>query len=350
MVTASTSAYLVAPEDYIGNKLSSYAQYFTLTLTALNETSSNSAPYNVLLSGNGLEVGALFDQSSVPSGTVSLAVQLHEAFGWVNTASNEPVTAFDLQLVLSNLDNISISIDFDSDVVLHAIALVTAVPSEDNETPVTWVEQCTCPDNYTGLSCEQCAEGYTRSELGLCELCECNGFSETCDTDTGACTNCSMSTTGASCEQCIQGTFGDPLQGIECLPCPCPASDGLGQFSDECELQSSGDVVCLNCPQGHIGQRCQQCDEGFSGDPTGSLSGVPTMCSDCTCNGNIDINISGSCDTLTGVCLLCLNDTGGSQCERCADGFYGDAIFEKNCTGMCTILATATDTTQYMYQ
>lgn len=53
------------------------------------------------------------------------------------------------------------------------------------------VEQCVCPAGHTGLSCEDCDAGYTRSEqglyLGLCELCDCNGHSEQCDPDTGVC-------------------------------------------------------------------------------------------------------------------------------------------------------------------
>lgn len=54
------------------------------------------------------------------------------------------------------------------------------------------VEQCSCPVGYTGLSCEDCAVGYTRSDsglyLGTCEPCDCNGRSRECDPETGECT------------------------------------------------------------------------------------------------------------------------------------------------------------------
>lgn len=53
------------------------------------------------------------------------------------------------------------------------------------------VELCNCPPGYRGPSCEECEAGYTRIEdglfLGVCEPCNCNGFSSECDPDTGHC-------------------------------------------------------------------------------------------------------------------------------------------------------------------
>lgn len=53
------------------------------------------------------------------------------------------------------------------------------------------VEQCSCPPNYVGLSCEECADGYYRVSSGLfggnCIPCQCNGHASTCDKTTGIC-------------------------------------------------------------------------------------------------------------------------------------------------------------------
>jgi hypothetical protein len=53
------------------------------------------------------------------------------------------------------------------------------------------VEQCQCPQPYKGLSCEDCAPGYYRSQTGpyggYCVPCQCNGHSDTCDQITGVC-------------------------------------------------------------------------------------------------------------------------------------------------------------------
>lgn len=41
----------------------------------------------------------------------------------------------------------------------------------------------------------------------------------------------------------------------------------------------------------------------------------------------------GSCESTTGECMLCLNNTSGRACEICKSGYYGDAIFKKDCSG-----------------
>lgn len=57
------------------------------------------------------------------------------------------------------------------------------------------VESCSCPPGYKGLSCEDCAPGWTRSKnsygrdeipLGTCEPCNCLGGGS-CDPETGEC-------------------------------------------------------------------------------------------------------------------------------------------------------------------
>lgn len=87
-----------------------------------------------------------------------------------------------------------------------------------------------------------------------------------------------------------------------------------------------------NKPYSQSGQQCESCISGYFGDPTGSM-GVATGCSDCQCSGNIDTEDPSSCNRVTGVCERCLNNTAGQQCERCQEGFYGDAVTAKNCTG-----------------
>ena len=105
----------------------------------------------------------------------------------------------------------------------------------------TAVEECQCPEGYKGLSCENCAPGFTRSGsglyLGTCTPCQCNGKSSTCDPENGVCSvkkvqnkilivttiqDCRDYTTGSQCEQCSPGYTKDPHRG-GCMPdsgCP----------------------------------------------------------------------------------------------------------------------------------
>jgi len=41
------------------------------------------------------------------------------------------------------------------------------------------------------------------------------------------------------------------------------------------------------------------------------------------CSGNIDVSDPQSCDSVSGECLQCLNDSHGPACSLCAPGFFG---------------------------
>lgn len=54
------------------------------------------------------------------------------------------------------------------------------------------VEDCRCPEGYTGLSCQRCADGYLRVSdgrggVGRCVRCNCNGHATSCDPESGRC-------------------------------------------------------------------------------------------------------------------------------------------------------------------
>ena len=66
------------------------------------------------------------------------------------------------------------------------------------ENPLT---NCSCPPEYNGQFCEQCASGYTRSMPNggpyvTCVPCQCNGDSDKCHPDTGECLDYQPTTTG----------------------------------------------------------------------------------------------------------------------------------------------------------
>uniref|UniRef100_A0A1I8JS10 Laminin EGF-like domain-containing protein n=1 Tax=Macrostomum lignano TaxID=282301 RepID=A0A1I8JS10_9PLAT len=142
---------------------------------------------------------------------------------------------------------------------------------------------------YSGLSCEACQPGYRRvfNRLmgGDCAKCDCNGQSDVCDANTGAC--------GDHCERCRPGYYGNPKAGVPCRHCELPR-----QFSSRCQLRpgSARDYICENCAEGHTGAHCEQC-----------------RC------------VVDTCDTVSGRCKACSFNTEGERCETCQDGFYGTA-------------------------
>lgn len=61
-------------------------------------------------------------------------------------------------------------------------------------------------------------------------------------------------------------------------------------------------------------------------------------CAPCECHGNVNPQEEGYCDPFTGQCLKCLGNTAGHHCEKCADGYYGDAVTDRNCRGKLLLL------------
>lgn len=136
-------------------------------------------------------------------------------------------------MALADLDELLIRATYSTRTAAASIADVamdTAVPPQPGLPPAPEVEECRCPPGYHGLSCQvtppthtpsvplppfggilgghstdhplfcsphpphprqDCAPGYTRTGgglyLGHCELCECNGHSESCHPESGIC-------------------------------------------------------------------------------------------------------------------------------------------------------------------
>lgn len=238
--------------------------------------------------------------------------------------------------LLSNITAIRIHATFGVDNAVSFLGDITLGHSTPSTGlfPVGNVESCSpCPQGYYGERCEYCAVGYRREPsytgpFANCVPCHCHNHSFSCDVETGKCA-CQHHTTGDNCERCLPGYYGQAHYGTpdDCKKCPCPAGVSCSQ------LPNSNNVVCLNCPAGYTGDRCEYCDDGYFGDPEGLVTGVRRPCELCSCSGNVDQNTIGNCNTTTGHCLRCTRNTYGVYCEKCLPGHWGDALQDIKCHG-----------------
>ncbi|XP_058998585.1 laminin subunit gamma-3 isoform X1 [Mustela lutreola] len=316
---------LTLPEKFLGDQRFSYGQPLILTFRV--PPGGSPPPMQLRLEGAGLALTLQHSGLSGPPDSgqpreVRLRFRLQET----SEDADPPLPPFHFQRLLANLTALRIRAGRgpgpSGQVFLTEGRLTSA--QRGLSPPASWVETCSCPKGYAGQFCESCAPGHKReTPLGGpytdCVPCTCNQHG-TCDPHTGIC-QCGHHTEGPSCERCLPGFYGNPFAGQadDCQPCPCPGGSACTAIPE------SSEVVCTHCPLGQRGRRCEICDDGYFGDPLG-LSGAPQPCQRCQCSGNVDPNAVGNCDPLSGHCLRCLHHTTGAHCERCQDGFYGNAL------------------------
>ncbi|XP_052771601.1 attractin-like protein 1 isoform X2 [Mya arenaria] len=92
-----------------------------------------------------------------------------------------------------------------------------------------------------------------------CPLCQCNGHSS-CTNVSDQCDACQNLTTGDHCEQCIQGYHGNPRNGGNCTACSCN-----GQ-AENCNSETG---ACFCRTRGVKGHNCNVCDtdNNYFGNP-----------------------------------------------------------------------------------
>nr|XP_022904333.1 laminin subunit gamma-1 isoform X1 [Onthophagus taurus] len=342
-VTASgyDAIYFLAPDRFLGDQRASYNQLLKFSLR-IGENNPIPKAADITLEGSGSYIrSAIFAQRNpMPSvQTQEYKFRLHQdpKFGWQPKHSARAFVS-----ILTNLTAIKIRGTYTPGGVgfLDNFRLETASRGVAGK-PANWVEQCECPEGYVGQFCESCAPGYRHSpSLGgpfmPCIPCDCNKHADICDSETGKCI-CQDKTAGDNCEICAKGYYGNALGGTrdDCKPCGCPNGGACIQLDEEL-------IMCIECPLGYTGHRCESCADGYFGDPLGKY-GPPSECQQCDCNFNIDLNAIGNCNTTTGECLKCVHNTGGPRCDKCLSGFFGDALkLPKGDCQQCECYALAT--------
>merc|ERR1719354_611702 len=110
---------------------------------------------------------------------------------WVTPSGNQ-ISRNQLMVRLNNMQRVFIRGSYASDgsqqTRLENVNLEFADEGTDG-TSVLTVEECVCPDGYTGSSCQLCAPGYytdTQDQWGpICRKCNCNNHADVCHPTTG---------------------------------------------------------------------------------------------------------------------------------------------------------------------
>ncbi|XP_030839547.1 laminin subunit alpha-2 [Strongylocentrotus purpuratus] len=336
--------YWLASREYLGNKLSSHGGYLTFTVSySIQRGDVYQQPTrdaDIVIEGDRLRLYQSFLYIR-PEEERTARIQMAATNWFVLTPDvdlsagvmGRRATPEEFMRVLSDVRALLIRASYNTRPIESRLKNV--VLEEVQRTAVTAsflasVEQCECPPTYEGFSCESCEYGYRRVNNalygGVCERCDCNNHSPECDPYMGECSQCDHNTYGPHCESCLPGFYGDATSGLAdaCQPCACPREDQGSSFSPTCIADDRYGFVCNQCATGHGGPRCDKCVDGFYGDPM--TTGLACRPCSLNCNGNLDTSSPGSCDTYTGACLLCREGSVGDHCQRCALGFYGDAI------------------------
>nr|XP_054772039.1 laminin-like protein epi-1 [Lytechinus pictus] len=335
-----SAIYWSASDKFIGNKLTSYGGKLEYTVRnnpqpaiGVDGPAQPMRRPDILISGNNISIMYLHINQPEPGQDLSVSVELKEN-NFQYSISAAEVSRSDFMTVLANIDSLQIRAQYYDRILtadLVGVSMDTTKRNGDGAVAQE-VERCRCPPQYQGLSCEQCAEGHYRLPgsgpyLGQCVPCNCNGHASQCDPKTGQCLNCQHNTEGDQCERCKNGYYGDAPSGEPdaCKICSCPQPVENLNFAQTCTFSPEGEQFCI-CQPGHTGQYCDQCVEGYYGNPYQGQA-----CRRCDCSGNTDPNTGLSeCDQSSGNCTSCRVETKGRRCEDCNDWFYGDARVQ-NC-------------------
>uniref|UniRef100_UPI00358F08DF basement membrane-specific heparan sulfate proteoglycan core protein isoform X2 n=1 Tax=Myxine glutinosa TaxID=7769 RepID=UPI00358F08DF len=350
----TASSYWSLPDQFLGNKVGSYRGYLRYRIHyGLGRVSMAPLPDqpDVLLEGP--DYSLLYKPRQLTQPDLDNELEVHFVEGnWVDERDGHVVSREELLLVLGQLQRVLIRTVYEPRMVnvgLAHIVMDTTASRNTNLGISAGVEECRCPAGYQGLSCEECALGFTRVPsgpyLGTCVGCSCNGHSSTCDDVNGHCLRCQHNTEGPQCERCHPGYFGDATKGrpSDCMLCPCPYTERPNQFSDTCHLDTDGRPTCDACQLGYEGRRCERCADGYSGNPMapgGSCQKVEEV--HCDSSGSLYPQaISGQC--------ICKPGVVGARCDECSPGYFHLSAANPNGCLHCFCLGHSNECTSSLW-
>lgn len=113
--------------------------------------------------------------------------------------------------------------------------------------------------------------------------------------------------------------------------CDCDLGYTGPDCSTDCQCNhqsmcSRGIGICDACQENTGGSNCQYCLPGYYGNPSEG-------CMSCQCNNHEEMT-RGHCNNVTGECY-CTDNTEGEHCKHCQYGYYGDPSNGGKCYRNC---------------
>ncbi|XP_047041100.1 basement membrane-specific heparan sulfate proteoglycan core protein-like isoform X2 [Helicoverpa zea] len=297
---SSAHPYITLPEDYNGNQLKSYGGHIKYTVSPHTQVFGfdDSIP-TIIIKG---KYGNLFHVSRA-GGSRDLNIEARlTPENWMKNSSSGFTSASreDIMMALDEIEMILLRADLNNaGVNITDFEMESAEHINVGRGAASLVEECTCPKEYIGLSCQKCASGYVRKKVGPW-LGDCMP------------------------EECPPGTYGDPSSGIPCKQCPCPLTNRDNQFARTCSLGPDGSVNC-DCFPGYEGKHCEVCAPGYEGNPMipGDVC-RPQVRDNCNPTGTKQIRPPDEC--------VCKDNVQGRYCDQCKnDSFYLSTDFRHGC-------------------
>ncbi|XP_066911984.1 basement membrane-specific heparan sulfate proteoglycan core protein-like [Clytia hemisphaerica] len=338
--------YWELPLSFLGDKVTSYGGSLSYSLSyQTNDLTKLDPGPDIVIKAGDVELHHTTDENHHLDTENQFNAMLHENF-WT-TKDGQPVSRDQMMTSLARVDAILLRASYGNDVVRTRLQnfqmdIVSSDPvTSSSKMIASMVEECRCPPEYYGTSCQLCSRGFTKVKQNVpskhhrCQACQCHAHASNCDGETGKCSDCKHYTTGDHCEKCLPGYYGDPRSGRSdaCRPCPCPLTISTNQFSSTCHLGDDGQPICDACRQGHTGRYCQRCVAPYVGNPNkpGGYCKISqgVKCSDCDKKGSIN----SICDKTTGQCV-CKKNVEGMKCKKCKKGTY--YLHKKNKDGCLT--------------
>ncbi|XP_055492345.1 laminin subunit alpha-2 [Leucoraja erinacea] len=305
--------YWKLPEQFEGEKLSAYGGKlrYAIYFEAREEVGQSSYEPQIILRGGPTKEIIIMRHLSAPQiGQLTRhEVELTEhEWKYARSPDGRPVSRKDFMDVLFDIDSILIKASYGTFMRQTRISEISMEGAEASGSysmteSAQQIEQCMCPDGYSGLSCQDCVQGYYRLPLRSaitgprpvvwsCVHCQCNSHSDICDQKTSICQNCRDNTAGEHCEVCAPGYYGI-VRGSpnDCQPCACPLQissnkthvDISDVIRERSFLHYDGITLVEPAEEKYEHYHCDRCAPGYYGNPRIEGRGCIQSCDDkCT--------------------------------------------------------------------